>query len=675
MQDLLIHLMPSFSSLWAPTGEIGDIGAWFWIVMVGIMAISVVAVIRNYTRFIARMKRIRSLIDGADRDNLAQNRISTKEKAIADDPKGTGLLWQEFDESLVYSSDKTKLSNTLDAEHFFNSQTLAQGLTSSRLLAAAPSFLTALGLLGTFVGLMFGLKALQINAGDVETLKDGITVMINGAAVAFMTSVWGVLFSLTLNFFEKMVERSALIKIRRLQHDIDTLYPRLPAEHSLVQIAASADESRLALQELHERIGDRLQEAVSGMSSSMQEAFTRAIETVMEPAIQALVSNTSQQSTQALESLVTQFMEGVKGVGTEQGQLMERAAGEVQQAVAGMTAQMGTLFSQLEEQQLKMKEHTETTSKDYADMLMEQAADEKRRHQQLEESFTSLMAQFGEASGSQLRAMADVSAQHQSELNQTFETALDGLQGLISTHTDGANEREQQIESRFNDQLERLAAEQQQLLAAVSQGVQKTQQQMIELGGQHQQLMSEMKEITKAVQSSSQNMSSAASQLGLLSSNLKMATDVLDKRMETVGLALQGAADQNKQLAGQVGQQAETIQQLQAELLKATEYFGKAALTAEQGFETLERQQQEFLQGVSEEFRQLGQMLTDQVKGIEEQASQWLRSYSSEVRTQVGERMEQWNSNTLQFADEMRRTVNMIGSVVEELEQKAECVS
>lgn len=671
MKDFFILLMPNFSSLWAPTGEIEDIGIWFWLAMLVIMAVSVGAVLRHRAQFKSRLSRIRSLIDGVDKNGLADARVTTRDKALNDDPKDTGLLWQEFDESLVYSSDKTKLSNTLEAEHFFNSHTLAPGLTSSRLLSAAPSFLTALGLLGTFVGLMLGLKALQINAGEVDTLKEGITVMINGAAVAFMTSVWGVFLSLLLSFIEKMIERGALRDIRKLQHDIDTLYPRLPAEHSLVQIAAATDESKLALQELHERIGDRLQEAVSGVSDSMQEAFTRAIETVMEPAIQALVNNTSQQSTQALEGLVTQFMDGLKGAGAEQGLLMERAAGEVQQAVAGMSAQMGTLFSQLEEQQLKMKEHTEATSKDYANMLQEQAADEKQRHQQLEESFTRLMTKFGEASEGQVQAVVDASSQQQNQLNQTFTEALKGLQSLMSSHASDASEREQQIEGRFNGQLERLAQEQQQLLAAVSEGVQKTQQQMIELGGQHQQLMGEMKEITQAVQSSSQNMSSTASQLGLLSGNLRTATEVLDKRMEAVSLALQGASEQNEQLAKQVGQQAETIQQLQKELLKATEHFGKAAQSAEQGFETLEREQQKFLQGISGEFRQLGEVLTEQVQGIEEQASEWLRGYSKEVRTQVGDRMEQWNSNTLQFADEMRRTVNAIGSLVDELEQKA----
>ena len=49
------------------------------------------------------------------------------------------------------------LFNTLDASHFFNHYSLARGLTDNRLLTAVPSFLTAIGVIGTFAGLQIGL--------------------------------------------------------------------------------------------------------------------------------------------------------------------------------------------------------------------------------------------------------------------------------------------------------------------------------------------------------------------------------------------------------------------------------------------------------------------------------------------------------------------------------------
>lgn len=711
MFDLIKHLWPQFELIRTPGLEMQEIAVWIWIVMMVIMAISIVAVLYHSGNFYRRRKKILKLIDGQDRSSLAQSRVTMLNAALEQDPDVTGALWREFDESLVYSADKTRLSNTLDAEHFFNNYTLAYGLTSSRLLAAAPTFLTAIGVLGTFLGLTLGLKGLQINAGDVETLKDGISVMINGAAVAFMTSVWGVLLSLVLNLFEKLVERRVLRKIRDLQQKIDFLYPRLPAEHSLVQIAASTDESKEALQELHERIGDRLQETVSGMSSSMQEAFTEAINTVMAPAIKSLVNNTSQQSSQVLEQLVSNFMDGMKTAGSEQGQLMKSAAEEVRQAVAGMTERMEAMFRQLDEQQSRSREYTEGSSREFAQLLEQQRADAAKREAEMEQRFNQLMEQmeqkvsaqfakaaederiraagqnemqakiaagfqrqieqFNNASSDQIRAISEVSTKQQGEMAQAFESALGGLQTLISSQSAAATEREAVIESRFNSQLERLAAEQQQLLAAVTQGAQQAQQQMVELTRQHQQLITEMGTVSRSVEASSQHMNSSSTQLGLLSVNLKQAAEVLDTRLQAVTESLAGSADQNRELASQVSQQADTLRQLQAELFAATQSFEKAAAAAEHGFQSFANHQQVFLQGINTEFQGLGQTLKEQVGGIEQQAEQWLRNYSSEVRNQVSARMEDWNRNTLQFADEMERTVRAISAIVDDLEQKA----
>src|SRR5690606_27533285 len=84
--------------------------------------------------------------------------------------------------------------------------------------------------------------------------------------------------------------------------------------------------------------------------------------------------------------------------------------------------------------------------------------------------FQCQFEQFNNASSDQIRAISEVSTKQQGEMAQAFESALGGLQTLISSQSAAATEREAVIESRFNSQLERLAAEQQQLLAVVTQG-------------------------------------------------------------------------------------------------------------------------------------------------------------------------------------------------------------
>ncbi|NVD37021.1 anti-phage ZorAB system protein ZorA [Marinobacter lutaoensis] len=670
MNELLGHLWPKFGLPWKPEFQVQEIGGLFWFFMIVITAVAVGFVIFHRIRCGRRLRLLQDLIGSQDKDSLAVNRHAILEKALEQDPKETGKLWREFDESLVYSTDKSRLYNTLDAEHFFNARTLAPGLTSSRLLSATPTFLTAIGVLGTFIGLTLGLANLQINAGEIDTLKSGVSTMINGAAVAFMTSVWGVFLSLILNVTEKLAERGALKEIRQLQQEIDFLYPRLPAEQTLVQIAAASDESKEALQELHERIGDRLQETVSGVGEAMQQAFTDAINKVMAPAVQTLVNNTNQQSTAVLENLVSQFMEGMRSAGSEQGALMQAAAEDLRGAMAQIGQQMETLFRTLDEQQNMSRQHTETTSQEFARLLDQLQRDARERQAEMEQKFHQLVEQLGAASQEQVDTIRQAATEQQSQLTQTFGKAVSDINELVTGQVRAAAEREAQLENRFRGQLDDLTAKQQQLLAAVTEGTQLAQRQMAQMAEQHSSLIRELGAVTRSVENSSQHMNNSSTQLGLLSANLRQATEVMEGRLQAVTDSLEQAGAQNRALAEQLSGQAQMLAKLQQDLAAATGKFEETARLASQGFQSMQQHQQSFLQGIREEFQKLGNSLTQQVESIEKQADEWLREYSREVHTQVKERMEQWNESTLQFADQMRRTVSAIGGIVEDLEQK-----
>ncbi|SFG68419.1 anti-phage ZorAB system protein ZorA [Neptunomonas qingdaonensis] len=743
MLELLFHLWPNFSLLLEPGTQTMELSVWFWIGMMAILAIAVTSVVYHYFSFRSRYKQVKSLIKELDKANLAYMRTETLEKAQQTKSKQVGSLWREFDESLVFSSDQKKLYNTLDAEHFFNSSTLAYGLSSSRLLAATPSFLTAIGVLGTFIGLTIGLTDLQVSTSDVDDLKKGVASMINGAAVAFMTSVWGVSSSLFLNVFEKLFERSALGSINRLQHEIDFLYPRLPAEQALVEIADSSRETKEALQELHERIGDRFQETVSGISDSMQTAFTDALNNVMAPALKTLAEQAGQQSSDVLEKLASNFMGSMETAGTQQGEMMDKAASDVSSAVSSMAIKMDLLFNTLTEQQNRDRAHTEQYSREFAEQLKNHRAEATHSQTEMETCFNGLMqsltnqlsdqlgaaekhdqerqnifnsvlkestasqrdllasqleavndrdvkraahisqvqrelvtqqqsmiSTFSAASSDQLNRMEEVTGLQQNNLEKVFQKTISNLDNQITSHNEAAQQRETELQQRFQNQLEQIVSEQHQLMKVVSEGVSVTQKQMLQMADQHQVLIKELSTAAGAAERSSQNMSNSSNQLSMLSSNLKQVTDVLDIRLKAVTDSIEGASQQNHELASQVREQASSLEMLQTSLNEATQHFESAAKVAHEGFSHLGTHQQAFLEGVRHEFDNLGGSLRTQVEGIEKQAEEWLRSYSDEVRQQVTERMELWNETTMAFADEMKRTVHAISGIVDDLEKR-----
>ncbi|MEH8161700.1 MULTISPECIES: anti-phage ZorAB system protein ZorA [Aeromonas] len=686
MWDLLKHLWPDFSQML--NGTTNGISAWFWSLTCFIFLLSLFFLIKHYLNFIERNKALRSLLDGQSRETLAYSRREILQRAQKLNANNIGHLWQEFDESLVLSSDKKQLFNSIDAEHFFNAKTLATGLTASRLLAATPSFLVAIGVLGTFVGLTIGLEGLVGNTAEIETLKSGINKLISGAAVAFMTSVWGVAFSLLLNLCEKLFERKALNDIQDLQNRIDFLYPRLPAEQSLVHIAEYSKESKEALQELHERIGDRLQESINGMSEAMQNALTDTLNNIMGPAIQTLVHSTNQQSSQVMENLVSRFMEGMSSAGRVQGEQLEKVAADVNIAVSSMGERLEQLFSKLSSQQTSSLDAQDEQSKRFQEQLQQLANSADERQGQLESRFGKMMGDLaqqheqqqttlleqqqkmlgslGTASQQQIEAMTSAVQQQQNTLQDAVGKLLDNL----SQQGAQADVREQIRQDKFQQQLTDVTQQQQALLTALADSVQAGQQQSRQMAEQHQQLLTRLQQVTDSAAQSSKHMDSSANQLGLLSTNVRSAADLLGQRLEQVTQQIEQAGSQNAALTDQLKQQAEMLARLQDGLLQGAERFEQAASEARHGFVEMKQTQQQFLTGVRTEFNALGETLRSQVEAIEKQAEQWLQKYASEVSTQVHERMDQWNKVSLEYATKMYHTAEAMSSVLDELEQR-----
>lgn len=71
------------------------------------------------------------------------------------------------------------------------------------LVMQIPGTLTALGLLGTFVGLIAGIS--NIGFSSVDAALGSIEVLLAGVRTAFYTSVVGVIFSILFNMFSKAV--------------------------------------------------------------------------------------------------------------------------------------------------------------------------------------------------------------------------------------------------------------------------------------------------------------------------------------------------------------------------------------------------------------------------------------------------------------------------------------
>lgn len=351
-------LWPKWEALWSwlAGGEatLPGLSAAIVALILGMTFFFAIWVLIGWYKSSRQIQFLQSLLKDVTTDQLISVRRELRQKAVG---RGyVGNLWAEFDETLVASPDQNLLWNTVDADYFFNTHTLARGVTESRLIAAVPGFLTALGVIGTFVGLQLGLAGIDFTKG-LENSTTQIQNIISGASVAFMTSVWGISSSVWFNFCEKLIEQRLRKNIAGLQERIDNLFPRIRPEQMLVKIEDHGRESRNAMQGLAEKIGNKMQEATLQMADRIQEGVANGLQQVLGPAIEQLVSASSdlssrqaQSSEQVLGGLVERFAGQMGTYAEQQRGLMAQASQDVKEATTSLQTGMNAFLEKMNNQ-------------------------------------------------------------------------------------------------------------------------------------------------------------------------------------------------------------------------------------------------------------------------------------------------------------------------------------
>ncbi|MGO1562678.1 MAG: anti-phage ZorAB system protein ZorA [Actinomycetaceae bacterium] len=439
-------IWPDFGALFR--GELAGLNAAVILLILLIAGLFLYFFVRECVRANRTINQVHGIYKDIERDHLLANRQAMRQ--TADQSGGTPAhLWREFDETLVASPDGRRLWNTLDAEHFFNTRSLAPGLIHNPLLSAVPSILTAIGVLGTFLGLTTGLESLDLQGSEVDELRSGIDGLIQGASTAFMTSVWGVALSLVATGILKMAERAVAGKVVGLQDSIDATFLRHAPEQSLVEIMHSSDQTEKAMQELHEKIGSKLQEAVEGISTELQTALGQAISTAMAPSMEKLAESTQNQSAEVLKALVEQFTESVGDAGRQH-----------RDALEDVTAALASVVEKLRAGIDEERELMATQTKIHRDQLNDMGGMLQRQSELIVTALEPAVEAFStsaehmsgstsslEASANKLEGMSEQIGRSSEHFAGALEGAHESLVNVSSTQVEVARLLGEQVES------------------------------------------------------------------------------------------------------------------------------------------------------------------------------------------------------------------------------------
>lgn len=644
------------------------------LIFIGFLVWVICAWILSYrsTRF------FRQLVQGLTADSLIDKRQDLTQQA-KQGSKQQGELWAEFDETLVVSADEKQIHNTYDAAHFFNASTLGRGITENRLLAAIPGLLTAIGVVGTFLGLFLGLSGL--NPEEVNS----IVRLIQGASIAFKTSVWGVTLSFLFNLIEKIVEQSVRRNITALQGEINTLFPRLSPEQTLVHVHEESRKAADTLDGLAERIGNKMQETVNQVAQNVQTAVVEGIQQVLQPALESLAQTSNDLAdrqarggAEALENLIHQFSDGLRGQGEQQRETMEATAAEVKTAISQWGDSMARFMEALKVLNQRMDAREQARVESFEERF-QASQDALTQHvDQLQQQITGLLTEHANRMQGQTQA-------HLSEWTKQAEQASNAMGVAVEQFSDGLRgQGEQQREmmeattaemktvigqwgssmARFMADLETLNQRMDTRESARTESFDGYVQKSQTFLQQSQKLYEQIETITQELQTSTSEMRTGSELLNNASGGLRMLSERLQSGVNQLDQTLGRVLEQTRRLSEENETTGRNINQVVGVLTGLREIFsGAADLIVEASTASRDLTTQ-----LKEHQQQLFETLREHIDQLQQQVAQLLTDYANQVQTQTQDRLNEWTKQTQQYTTAMEGAVQSIASVVEEID-------
>lgn len=273
--------------------------------------------------------------------------------------------WQEFKESLVIPERRKVVYKTDEASLFFSEDRLLGQSLNLRFWNSLPALLVGLGILGTFVGLVWGLIPFSgIDFTQSGEIQIAIRELLSGVSTAFVTSVWGMLVSLLFNGVEKLCIGKVSREIANLQDVLDVPFT-LKTEEEIAekqkdeleqQTAALKSFSTDLANDIKSAMADGRQELIRELHSATK-AFSSAITEQLEPtfnnlniALEELRRQKEESSTDAIQQLVEEFQRSLSGSTTAQMEALAETVSKASESLITLPEQLSSMMIGVQEQ-------------------------------------------------------------------------------------------------------------------------------------------------------------------------------------------------------------------------------------------------------------------------------------------------------------------------------------
>jgi ABC-type transporter Mla subunit MlaD len=607
--------------------------------LIGLAFIFLVAFLLPGLRHWYRLLAIQRTISRFETKNFA----AQFKKVFAGD-KSLAHLWKEYADSLHKQTDHRDGQTivlatraTVPAETYFNDQFVVDGRLRTEFFKHLPGIFTGIGIIGTFSGLISGLRVFQVSE-NAATVRASLESLMHAVGEAFIISATAIGAAMVFTFIEKLLLASLYRRTEEIAQAIDARFDSGAGEEYLSRLVKasedSASQSKILKDALVKDLGDLLRELTEAqitasktqqteLANRMEEMSRRQVEAVREDN-KTLGATIAEGIKESLKGPLEDIASTVKSASGDQSASAVRM---LQDVMTSFSQKLNDLFggqiaglSELNQQTARsiqdavgtlqaLVSNLEDSSRRSTDSMAERMATAIEKMESRQEAMNAQSTAFVE----QIRQLVATSqSETNTKLQATLETIGTQVSGMLSTL--GASQAEVFERNRAREQS--MADRAQSTVNTMTESVEAA---IKEMSASSNLMAQNVAQLTHATTSSVDKMQAGAEQLGTASRNfaaagervsgvMGQAADVSTKLAETSG-ALTSGSTTLRQLLQDYTTQRDAVGHLVTELRSTVEAARKEASLTGDVLARIEssavklgaaqKQADEYLEGVS----------------------------------------------------------------------------
>lgn len=207
----------------------------------------------------------------------------------------------------VYERLLTVYQNRNEVPHIeecFNQDVIMEDYGSRSMMNFMPGALTAMGILGTFFGLIMGLRGIDISS--VANTQMSVIGLIQGISGAFSTSLVGIFCSLILSFWDRKNVNDIKRCTRRIMMRLERNNHMIKSSDVLSKMLIIQDEQNDNVRTLAEDLSVAISEEIDKAITPQIEAITKGTNNLIE--------SVNNNQVEGMEKIIETFMDSVNAM-------------------------------------------------------------------------------------------------------------------------------------------------------------------------------------------------------------------------------------------------------------------------------------------------------------------------------------------------------------------------